>query len=99
MKENNFEDSSRHFHLQPYKGSDSSGIKGFEAGKTFIIIEFKDGRIYLYNHQKPGKENVEKMKTAALKGKELSTYINKYIRDKYAGRWHEELKRFIQNKN
>ena len=99
MKENNNKNSPTQLHLRLYKGFRNSGIKAFDAGRKYIMIEYKDGRIYLYNYKTPGEEHVRKMIGAAYKGEKLGTYINKYVRDKYAGPWDDELKRFILNKN
>ncbi len=70
--------------MQRYPSSHPSGVGYFKTGDDYIIIEFIDGRKYLYNYEKPGKRHVEKMKMLAIRGKDLSTYINKYVRDNYA---------------
>jgi WYL domain-containing protein len=70
--------------LQPYQSKRPSGIRCFKIGDNYILVEFTDGKKYLYNYEKPGKKHVEKMKALALKGEGLSTYINKYVRDSYA---------------
>jgi len=70
--------------LQPYQSKRSSGIRFFKTGDDYIMVEFTDGKKYLYNYEKPGKQHIEKMKAFALKGEGLSTYINKYVRNNYA---------------
>ena len=70
--------------MQRYQSSHPSGVSHFKTGDDYIIIEFTDERKYLYNYDKPGKRHVEKMKVLATTGKDLSTYINKYVRDNYA---------------
>jgi hypothetical protein len=73
--------------MRPYKSKDSNtGVSFYEPGKDHIIIRFRIGGTYLYDHKKPGRKAVEKMKLLAEKGKGLSTYINKYVRENYAAR-------------
>ncbi|MEJ7680018.1 MAG: hypothetical protein WKG06_19600 [Segetibacter sp.] len=55
-------------------------MKSFQNG---IILEFKDGRTYLYNYRKPGKRDVENMKILVLSGSGLTTYVNQHVRDNY----------------
>ena len=88
--------------LKPYKHEESSGVKAYQSGDDFIILEFenaaKDGKqTYLYNYEIPGKTHVETMKKLALKGKGLTTYKNKYFRSGYYAYWDEEKQKFILN--
>ena len=62
----------------------NSGIDSYELKPDSIIIKFKTGEEYLYNHHKPGKGKVETMKELAEQGSGLTTFINKNIRDDYA---------------
>ena len=59
--------------MKNYNGSENSGISGYEFTKNGINIKYKDGRVYLYNDIKPGKDHVEKMKTLAPAGSGLAT--------------------------
>lgn len=70
--------------IQHYASKHSSGVRGYKTGGNYIVLEFTDGRKYFYNYDKPGKQHVEKMKSLALAGEGLSTYVNKYVRDNYA---------------
>ncbi len=63
----------------------NSGIIAYETGKTYIRIRFRDG-VYTYNYKSPGKAAVEHMKELAQKGKGLSTYISRFVRDNYAAK-------------
>lgn len=70
----------------PYKNiSRNSGILAYETGTTFIRIRFRDGT-YTYNYARPGRKTVEVLKLLATKGKGLSTYISRFVRDNYASR-------------
>ena len=72
--------------MQPYKNlAGNSGILAYAIGKTFIKIKFKDG-IYNYTWSKPGKKKVEEMKKLAEKGKGLSTFISRYVKENYASK-------------
>ena len=64
--------------MKTYKNlSGNSGVVAYEIGRTFIKIKF-DGEsgIYTYDYKRPGKQAVEEMKTLALKGEGLSTFIS-----------------------
>lgn len=63
-----------------------SGIHTFEIGSDFMVIEFKGGSTYLYTYQTASRGNIEQMKTLAIGGKGLGTFINKYVREKYTKR-------------
>ncbi|MGQ0826991.1 MAG: hypothetical protein ACT4ON_01220 [Bacteroidota bacterium] len=66
------------------KVNKDSGVYAYEIGKDHIKIQFNDGSTYLYTYSHTGKKNIEQMKKLAETGKGLTTYINKYIREKYA---------------
>ena len=72
--------------MRPYNNAAKSGVRAFEAGNNFIILEFGDSKQYLYNGEKPGTHHVEKMIALAAKGSGLNTYINKHVRNNYAER-------------
>lgn len=69
--------------MKNYNGSENAGVSDFEFTENGIILKFKDGRIYLYSYKRPGREHVEKMKTLALNGSGLTTYVNQHIRNNY----------------
>ena len=69
----------------PYRDkSGRSGVSYYEIGPDWIKLMFKtDRHIYLYTYDMPGEEEVETMKDLATKGKGLTTYVNKYVRENY----------------
>jgi hypothetical protein len=72
--------------MQRYKNaSGKSGIHSFEIFKDRIdIIFITDLTLkYVYTYNKPGRNHVDQMKALAIKGENLTTYINKNIRDNY----------------
>jgi hypothetical protein len=62
----------------------TSGIAAFEIADDGIAIEFKDGGTFLYTPAVTGRDEVETMKELAAAGHGLNTFINKYVRDRYA---------------
>jgi hypothetical protein len=69
----------------PYGASDrNSGVVAYRTGPDFIVLKYRDGGIYVYNYNRPGREHVDRMKELAIAGKGLTTYINQHVRDSYA---------------
>lgn len=65
--------------------SGNSGVAAYEIGKTFIKIKFSgESGIYIYDYKMPGKAVVEHMKSLALKGLGLSTYISQEVRNNFS---------------
>jgi hypothetical protein len=70
--------------MEKYRNlSGDSGVVAFENGVDYINIQFVSGDVYTYSYKKAGRTHVEQMKILASKGKGLSTYINKYVRNLY----------------
>ena len=64
--------------------SGNSGIQAFEIGATEIKVWFKGKRRpYVYNYINPGADNVERMKSLAIEGVGLSTYISQHVGRNY----------------
>lgn len=70
-------------HLLPYKPDHSAGVTEYAPYKNGIITLFQDGRYYFYDSDSPGVKHVREMLVRAKQGKELTSYINKYVREKY----------------
>lgn len=66
--------------------SGDSGVVSYDLGADSITLQFKNGVVYLYNAEKPGKEHVERMKQLAKAGSGLSTYVSQHVKDAYARR-------------
>lgn len=73
--------------METYKnlGGDS-GILYFEIGSDYIRVEFDDEAIYTYTYASAGEYNIEEMKKIATSGEGLNSFINKYVRKKYASK-------------
>jgi len=64
--------------------SRNSGVKAYSIREDHIKVRFAGStEIYTYSYRKAGKSHVENMKSLAEKGKGLSTYISKYVRELY----------------
>ena len=61
-----------------------SGVVAYELHDDAIDIEFANGDVYRYDTTTPGPVDVELMKRFARAGRDLATYINRYVRDRYA---------------
>lgn len=69
--------------MQPYKNlSGNSGVRAWETGEDHILVWFLGKEEpYRYSYAKAGKRHVNRMKTLALKGVGLSTYISRFTRE------------------
>lgn len=73
------------YRLQRYRSpSANSGVTRFATGTDYIVIEFKSGEGYLYDHTSPGRKKVAVMKKLAASGTGLATFINRHVRSCYA---------------
>ncbi|MGE5523123.1 MAG: hypothetical protein ACM3SS_05355 [Rhodospirillaceae bacterium] len=71
--------------LVPYRDlQGNSGVVAYYAGDAYIIVEFQDGAVYLYNATAPGQLHVEEMIRRARQGSGLATYIKQEVREHYA---------------
>lgn len=71
--------------MTPYQeASDESGIASYRITPTTIVIAFKHGGVYLYNHAHPGRVHVQAMQKLAAAGDGLNTYINQHVRENFA---------------
>jgi len=68
----------------------NSGVKSYYLGDDYILIEFNDA-YYLYSFDSAGYEAVVEMKRKAKKGKGLSGFISKHIRERYE-KMYKDLK-------
>ncbi len=72
----------------PYKNlGGNSNVRAYEIGSDSITVQFGDGSIYLYNYQSAGRDNVERMKSLAIAGRGLNSFIMRYAKKSYASKW------------
>lgn len=71
--------------MERYRNEEgNSGVRAFEAGKDYVLIQFVTGEIYLYTNNVTGPKNINAMKRLAKAGRGLSTFISQHVKDKYA---------------
>lgn len=71
-------------HMKKYSNRHGhSGVTAYEIGADNIQVRFTDNRLYTYSYESAGKSHVEKMKALATEGKGLSTYISRFVKEKY----------------
>ena len=61
-----------------------SGVVAYEITADSITVQFRDHSLYLYNFNRPGTEAVEHMKSLALAGRGLNSYISRVVRKNFA---------------
>ena len=65
--------------MQPYANlSGQSGVKAYQIGSNYIIVEFKFGRetFYKYTYSSASNASVEHMKNLAIHGRGLNTFVS-----------------------
>lgn len=71
--------------FRAYKNlSGDSKVARYELTKDVVTIVFKDRSVYRYSNQSASPENISKMKTLALAGKGLGTFITTNLKDRFA---------------
>ena len=61
----------------------SSEVVRYEMEKDAINLVFKDGSAYRYTNQSAAPENIAKMKSLALAGKGLGTFVKSTVKDRF----------------
>ena len=60
-----------------------SGVVGYESGRDYIRVRFKDRSVYRYTYRSTGAKKIEEMKRLAEEGDGLTTFINQRVREAY----------------
>lgn len=61
----------------------NSGVSAYEIGAESITVQFSSGAVYLYTYKSAGNSNIEKMKSLAVAGKGLNSFIMRNVRKGY----------------
>jgi len=61
-----------------------SGVYAYEIGSDNIHVKFRTGSTYVYDYASAGSSSVEQMKSLAIAGSGLNSFINSYVKHKYA---------------
>lgn len=73
--------------MTPYRNRNGhSGVASYALLDDGILVHFVDGATYRYGLERPGRHHVGRMKSLAMGGRGLATYINRYVREKYEER-------------
>lgn len=76
--------------MTPYRNlSGNSNVVSYEIAEDSIHVVFKSGthRNYFYNHVRPGKAMVDRMKTLAVQGSGLNSYISTTVKRNFSEKW------------
>jgi hypothetical protein len=63
--------------------SGDSKVAKYEIEKDAMRIRFTDCSVYIYTNQSAGPENIKQMKTLAIAGKGLGTFISANLKDRF----------------
>ena len=74
---------------ESYGKQRDTGVRAFALLPEAIALRFSDGRVYLYDGGTPGRVHVREMQRLARAGAGLTTYVNKFVRERYAKRIDE----------
>lgn len=67
--------------MERYKDlSRKSGVIAYEIANDSISVQFKEGCVYLYTYQSAGRAKIEQMKSLAIAGQGLNTFINQFAK-------------------
>ena len=73
--------------MRPYANlGGNSGVLAYATTFDSITVQFKDGAEYLYTNASAGSAAISDMKARADGGIGLNSYINQYVRKRYARR-------------
>ncbi|MCX5784973.1 MAG: hypothetical protein NTX59_04745 [Elusimicrobia bacterium] len=71
--------------MKRYKNlSGNSTVASYEIGKDSVKIGFTTNSVYIYSNQSAGPGNISQMKTLALAGKGLGTFIDANVKEGFA---------------
>ncbi len=70
--------------MERYKNlGGNSGVSAYEISDESITVQFSSGAVYLYTYNSAGSSNIKKMKSLAVAGKGLNSFIMRNVRDGY----------------
>jgi len=61
----------------------NSNVRAYEIGSDSITVQFGDGSTYVYTYRSAGQGNVEQMKTLAVAGSGLNSFIKRLVKKGY----------------
>lgn len=63
--------------------SGASKVARYEIAKDSVTVRFADSSVYIYTNQSADPVNISKMKTLAVAGKGLGTFIDANLKDRF----------------
>jgi hypothetical protein len=63
-----------------------SGVSGYQTGSNYVWVEFSTGSVYEYTYSSAGVLNIENMKSLAIAGSGLNSFINSTVKKRYSRR-------------
>lgn len=63
-----------------------SGVVAYEIGADWIDVQFLNGAVYRYDARSVGRRDLAKMKSLAIAGRGLSSFIATEVRERYASK-------------
>jgi hypothetical protein len=71
--------------MKLYKNlSGDSKVVRYEIAKDALTIRFADCSVYRYTNQSAGPDNISKMKSLAVAGKGLGTFIDSNVKERFS---------------
>ncbi|MFI5163011.1 MAG: hypothetical protein ACHQHN_17150 [Sphingobacteriales bacterium] len=64
--------------------SGNSGVAGCQIGSDYIWVQFTSGAIYEYTYASAGTGNIETMKSLAIAGHGLCSFIKRNVNEDYS---------------
>lgn len=61
----------------------NSSVVAYVIQPDAIDVQFRNGRWYRYSYRSAGADNVETMKSLAIQGKGLGSYIQRHVKYSY----------------
>jgi hypothetical protein len=71
--------------MQRYKNLEGhSGVVAWQEALGALAVKFVNGDIYIYTDESTGRVTLAQMAALARAGRGLSTFIARYVRERYA---------------
>ncbi|MDB5966321.1 MAG: hypothetical protein JWQ72_2821 [Polaromonas sp.] len=71
--------------MQRYRNLEGhSGVLAYQEAPGALAVKFVNGDIYIYTDWSTGRATVAQMVRLAQAGRGLSTFISRYVRERYA---------------
>ncbi|SDS15997.1 hypothetical protein SAMN05216490_0646 [Mucilaginibacter mallensis] len=62
----------------------NSGVAAYQMGATSILVQFTTCAVYEYTYASAGAGNIESMKSLAISGSGLCSFIKRHVNKRYS---------------